>query len=485
MKLNAPAMNDLVSTAMKYISIIQSNPDKLPLAGSGVNWISQAPSKDEIKSALSICEQINEPLPEQACNSVDSLFQFLFEKLAPLSTNDNSSGYLAYVPGGGLFQACLADFISLCLNRYVTTFMAAPGFAAIENIVIRWFCDIIGYPSTAGGVLTSGGSLANIYALHFARSYFFSKKADQFVNGRIYASNQTHCSLIQAMQLCGFSSKNFVNIHAHPSDFRICTDTLRKAIQRDLKQGKQPFMLVGNAGTTNTGAVDNLNVMADIAKEFDLWFHIDAAYGGFFMLTDHGQKQMKGIERADSVCMDPHKSLFLPYGTGSLLVRDQKKLHDVFCKNGMYLPSRPEQSSLPDDIMNLSPEMTREFRGLRVWLPIKMLGIKKFRDQLEEKLLLAQWACQKISEIDQIQIIVQPQLSTFVFKIQTNVPERSDEINKHFLNNINQQGRILLSPFRDKCQAGEFGIRMNILSFRTDKKRIEQGVEDIRLAANK
>ncbi|ETR71079.1 MAG: decarboxylase [Candidatus Magnetoglobus multicellularis str. Araruama] len=307
-------MNAWLSTAMKYICHIETMTDSLPLAGSGFNWISQRPSKDEIKAALNLCEQIDEPLPEKSYQNVDKLIEFIFEKLSPISTNDNSPGYLAYVPGGGLFHACIAEFISVCLNRYVTTFMAAPGLAAIENQVIKWFCDILGYPSAAGGVLTSGGTMANIYALHMARSYCFSNEPDQFINGRIYASDQTHCSLDQAISLCGFSKKNLIKIHTHPSNYCICTQTLRKSIQKDIKQNNKPFLIVGNAGTTNTGAVDDLNGLADIAKEFNLWLHVDAAYGGFFMLTNQGKIQMRGLKRADSVCMDPHKSLFYLMG---------------------------------------------------------------------------------------------------------------------------------------------------------------------------
>ncbi|MBF0451213.1 MAG: aminotransferase class I/II-fold pyridoxal phosphate-dependent enzyme [Candidatus Magnetomorum sp.] len=485
MQLTAESMNTLVTAAMKYISDAHLEPDQWPLAGSGVNWISQAPSTEETNAALNLIEQINEPLPEDACQDVDQLFQLIFEKLAPVSTNDNSPGYLAYIPGGGLFHACLAEFISLCLNRYVTIFMSAPGLAAIENQAIRWFCDIIGYSERSGGVLTSGGSLATIYALHLARSCHFSHDPDQALNGRVYASNQTHCCLNQAMQLCGFSDKHLQQIDCHPSNYRICINTLRQSIENDQKNGTQPFMLIANAGTTNTGAVDDLSVMADIAKDYGLWFHVDAAYGGFFMLTDHGKGIMKGIERADSVCVDPHKSLFFPYGTGALLVKDQKKLLSVFKNKGTYLPEHVD-SVLPDDIMNISPEMTREFRGLRVWLPIKMLGIKAFRDQLEEKILLAQWVCKEIEQIDPVIIVAKPQLSTFVFKIQTTDSGKLlDDINRCFINEINKQGRILLSPFRGNGQVGEFGIRMSILSFRTDKKRLEQGIEDIRRAAEK
>jgi len=484
MKLTADEMNELVSKAMTYISRMYISPDDCPLTGSGVHWISDVPSQEEINVAQSLIQHIEEPIPENACENIDQLFQLIFEKLVPVSTNDNSPGYLAYIPGGGLFHASFAEFISLCINRYVTIFMSAPGLAAIENKAVRWLADIIGYPKTAGGIITSGGSLATIFALHLARSCHFSLNPDQFVNGCLYASNQTHCCLTQALQLCGFSEHQYEQVNTHPSDFRICTKTLCQSIENDLKKGKKPFMLIGNAGTTNTGAIDDLSVMADIAEKYHLWFHVDAAYGGFFMLTDHGKQLMEGIRRADSVCIDPHKSLFFPYGTGALLVKDQATLRSVYTNNGTYLPVVQEESELPDDIMNISPEMTREFRGLRIWLPLKMLGINVFRKQLEDKIVLAHWACKEIEKIKGIIIVAKPQLSTFVFKLKTNNSgKNADDLNVRFINEINLQGNILLSPFKGKGVPGNYAVRMSIVSYRTDKKRIEQGIEDIRLAA--
>ena len=151
--------------------------------------------------------------------------------------------------------------------------------------------------------------------------------------------------------------------------------------------------MVANAGTANTGAVDNLRQTAEIAKNYNLWFHVDAAYGGFFLLTKQGQTLMKGIEGADSLVLDPHKSLFLPYGTGVLLVRDKTKLLSAFNFTGTYLPPQEQKATDPllDDIMYLSPEVSRDFRGFRIWLPLKMLGMKPFREQLEEKLKLTRW----------------------------------------------------------------------------------------------
>jgi aromatic-L-amino-acid/L-tryptophan decarboxylase len=484
----AAEMRRLIEIAMKFIIPHQAHPDTFPLNGSGVEWLHFDGINTEIDNAVALAKSVAEPLPEKGHTDFEELLHDLFNRLVPHSTNDNSGGYLAYIPSGGLFHSVLADFISLSLNRYVTMFMAAPALAAIEDQVVRWLCEIIGFPQKAGGVLTSGGSIATITAIHAAR---INKLTDRnFLNGTIYVSEQAHHCIEQGLVLCGFPQKNLRKI-ATDNDFRTRIALIEKAIERDKTDGLHPFLLVATAGTTNTGAVDNLLEIGKLAQKYQMWFHVDAAYGGFFMLTERGKSVMKGIEQADSVVLNPHKGLFLPYGIGALLVKNKKKLRKSFDFAGTYLPVQQNNpnASVPEDIMHLSPELTREFRGLRIWLPLKMLGIKPFREQLDDKLNLAQWFTEQLLQIPNIRIVAYPQLSILAFKLEPSgydlSPKELDNLNIKLLDAINRRGHILLSPFRSTHNVeGEFAIRIAILSFRTTKAHLEQGISDIQNATS-
>lgn len=486
-------MYELVGTAMKYIVRCQSETDVFPLNGSGFKWVhSERSGNDECEKMLKLAKTLEEPLPETGAPDFEKILDDLFCRLAPYSTNDNSGGYLAYIPGGGLFHAALADFISLSLNRYVTMFMAAPGLAAIEEQAVRWLCDIAGFPRESGGVITSGGSAATFTAIHTARTAMLSgENSKHFSKATAYVSSETHLCIEQGLVLCGFPRENVRKIEVD-ENFRIQTDLLEQTIERDRAAGYYPFLLVGNAGTTNTGAVDDLTKLEKMARRYHMWFHADAAYGGFFMLTQKGQELMKGIEKADSIVLDPHKSLFLPYGTGTVLAKDKTNLLKAFDFTGTYLPPLGKQGAadtLPDDIMYCSQEVTRDFRGFRIWLPLKMLGIKPFREQLEEKLKLARQMAAQLSELPNIRILSQPQLSIVAFKLEPRESQISsevlDEINKLFLDAINRRGNIFLSPFKSGVKgAGQFALRMAILSHRTNLEHLRQGLIDIRESAD-
>jgi aromatic-L-amino-acid decarboxylase len=474
----------LVEIAMKFVIPHQITPDQSPLNGSGVKWLHFEGMTEERNHANKLAKSIVEPLPEVGQADFETLLNDVFKPLVTYSSNDNSGGYLAYIPSGGLFHAVLADLIALSVNRYVTLFMSAPGLAAIENQVIRWLCDIIGFPknSRAGGVLSSGGSMATLTAIHAARIDRLSGK--DFQKGTIYVNEQAHHCVEQALIICGFPSQNIRKIPTNQY-FQMRIEVIEKLIKQDKDNGLEPFLLVATAGTTNTGAIDDLLGSSKLAKKYKMWFHIDAAYGGFFMLTKRGKSLMKGIEQADSLVIDPHKGLFLPHGTGALLVKDQHKLRQAFDLSGSYLPvsKNDTSSNLTEDIMHLSPELTRDFRGFRLWLPLKMLGIRPFRQQLNEKLDLAIWVTQQLQNIPFIKIVASPQLSILAFKLipieYKNNSKKLDELNIKLLDKINQQGNILLSPFQNKKQGG-FSIRIAILSFRTTKEHLKQGIKDVR-----
>jgi aromatic-L-amino-acid decarboxylase len=442
------------------------------------------PSADP-EGGIELARSLVEPLPREG-RPYEELFDLLFERVIPKSFNTAGPGYLAYIPGGGLPHSAVADLIADSTNRYVGVFAAAPAVAQLEANVVQWFCEIVGFPKGAGGVLTSGGSLSNFSALVTARRQLLP---ENFLGGIVYASEQTHHSIQKAAMLAGFPASA---VRAVPSDgaFRLRVDELERAIAEDRATGKTPFAIVGNAGTTNTGAVDDLSALADLARKEGLWFHVDGAYGGFFALTERGRRVMAGMERADSIALDPHKGLFLPYGTGALLVRDVgalRRAHEVMAD---YLPEKQEGATSPDaddlspelsDFHLLSPELSRAWRGLRVWLPIKMNGIEPFRRNLDEKLNLAEWAAQELKKLDGIEILAEPQLSIVAFRLVRPAldAKRLNDLNRDLMNRVNRRKRIYMSG----TMLGEtFAIRICVLSFRTHMDRMREGFEDIRAA---
>jgi aromatic-L-amino-acid decarboxylase len=411
--------------------------------------------------------------PPESPTSYDQLLQLLFERVIPKSFNTAGPGYLAYIPGGGLFHSAVADFIANAVNRYVGVWLPAPGLVQLEINVVRWFCRMVGYPDEALGFLTTGGSLANWTALVTARR---ERLPEAFLDGTIYVGDQIHHSVVKAAVLAGFPPGN---VRSVPSDreLRVRLGPLAEAIRADREAGRAPFLVVGSAGTTNTGAVDDLEGLADLAAAEGLWLHVDAAYGGFFALTRRGRQRLRGLERADSLALDPHKGLFLPYGTGCLLVRDGAALHRTHHIEADYMPQYQADPELVD-FCEVSPELSRDWRGLRVWLPLKMHGLGAFRDALDEKLDLTEWATARLEKLDDIEIVARPQLSIVAFRLAPRGLdlEATNRLNRELLERINARRRVFLTATTIE---GRFILRICVLSFRTHRDRMEQCLEDI------
>jgi aromatic-L-amino-acid decarboxylase len=439
-----------------------------------VDSLPRQPSAD-VDGGAELARSLRERLPEEGA-PFERLLELLFERAVPKSFNTAGPGYLAYIPGGGLVQAGVADLIADVTNRFVGVWMAAPGLVQLEANVGRWFCEMVGYPSSALGLLTTGGSMANLIAIVTARR---ERLPENFLSGVLYASDQAHHSVQKAALLAGFPP---ASVRSVPTDelFRIRPEALAAAVMADRAAGLTPFLLVANAGTTNTGAVDDLEACADVARTHGLWLHVDAAYGGFFVLTARGRHALRGIERADSITLDPHKGLFLPYGTGSVLVRDGEALRRAHTVHAEYLPPVPED---PDfvDYSTVSPELSRDFRGLRVWLPIKMHGIGAFRRALDEKLDLAAWAAGEVRKIPGVEIVAEPQLSLLAFRVVRPRLDATalDDLNRRVMEAVNARRRVYITS---TIARGRFLIRICVLSFRTHMDRIQVAMEDIRAA---
>lgn len=365
-------------------------------------------------------------------------------------------GFMAYVPGGGIRSAALANFLGNIANRFTGIESQAPGLVALETQVINWLCQEFGLPETSFGILTSGGSIANLTALIAARVKYFGESGD-FSKACVYVSDQVHHSVQKAAFLAGIPKENTTSIQTDDA-FKLSMQALRERVQRDRRLGLKPFCIVGSAGTTNTGAIDPLVELAAFCRQENLWLHIDAAYGGAFVLCESGKLKFKGIEQADSITFDPHKGMFLPYGTGCLLVKDRETLLKTYSYEADYLMSSQRDSSA-----SLGPELSREYRGIRLWLPLMLHGAGAFRQALSEKLELTNWLYEELKKLP-VQILCQPELSTIVF--------RPGDISEK----VNSYGRVYLSPTRLR---GELTSRVCILSFRTHFEQVQACLEDI------
>ena len=458
LELDGDAFRALVSEAAQRIAPYL---DSLP----------EQPSWD-LDGAEELARSVRRPMPESGAPAAEVLDE-LFERYVTKGYNTAGPGYLAYIPGGGVPSAAVADLIADAVNRYVGVWTAAPALAQIEAEVLRWFCGIVGYPEGAGGFLTTGGSLANLSAVIAARQ---ARLGEEPAGGVAYVSREGHHSLEKAASLAGIPGSR---VRVLPVDelFRLRVDALFEAVQRDRAAGLRPFLVCGSAGTINTGAVDDLEALADAARELDLWMHVDAAYGGFFAMTERGAQAQRGLSRADSVTLDPHKGLFLPYGTGCLLVRDPSHLRDAHCVAADYLPKMQEESEFVD-FCDISPELSRDFRGLRVWLPFRLHGAAAFRANLDEKLDLARWAAERLVELEDLEIVAQPQLSLLAFRLTPPGldDERTDRVNQALLERVNARRRVYLTATRI---SERFVLRICVLSFRTHLDRVRECVEAI------
>jgi aromatic-L-amino-acid decarboxylase len=402
--------------------------------------------------ATAPAEDLDHAVPEE----VGDVLEFIGHA-ARKAVDAAGPGYLAYIPGGGLYTAALADFITAAVNRYTTVAALAPGLVELESNVIRWIADLFDFPTDAQGILTTGGSLANFSAIVTAR-------AARRDGETIYVDDQAHHSITKAAALAGFPA-DAVRVIPSDQDLRMDLDALDAAIKRDAK----PFLVVASAGTTNTGSIDDLDAIANLAREHNVWFHVDAAYGGFFQLTDRGRQRLRGIERADSITLDPHKGMFLPYGSGCLIVRDGAALKHAHTAGAEYMQDLPD-IGLPN-YAEYSPELSRAFRGLRIWLPLQLHGVQAFTDALDEKLDLARHAYDRLQQIQEFELPWEPELSVVAFR-HPDGPRILDE--------VNSSQRVFLSS---TTIGDRHTLRIAILSHRTHLDRVDEAVDLIEKAA--
>lgn len=402
-------------------------------------------------------------------SSLPDLLALYQKEVAESGINAASHKHLGYIPGGGIFSAALADFIAAVTNPFASVYYASPGAATIENEVVNWLKSVFSFPESSVGCLSSGGSISTLIAFTAARDKH-NIKNEQVSKSVVYLSGQVHHSAQKALRIIGLGD---VILRYVPLDnkHRINPEALAQLVEKDYTDGLNPFLIVATAGTTDTGSVDPLNHIADIAEQHKLWYHIDGAYGGFFNLTSK-KSLFKGMERADSLIVDPHKGLFLPYGVGAVLVKDAKAV-----LHSNYYTANYMQDGYNEDLLyspaNLSPELTKHFRGLRVWMPLQLHGIEPFISCLEEKLLLTLYFREKLKALG-FRLGPEPDLSVsyFWYPFENDTEEK----NRQLMDEIHRDGSVFLSS---SIIDERFVIRIAILAFRTKKETVDEAVEMI------
>ena len=373
--------------------------------------------------------------------------------------------FFAFVPGPGNFVSTMADALASGFNVFNGTWLGGSAAAAIELTVIDWFRRFCGFPETAGGLFVSGGSAANLTALHTAR---VTKLGDGWSKEPIvYFSDQTHYSIERALGVIGIPRELFRKI---PSDerFRLPVERLRKEIRADRKAGLRPFCVIANAGTTSTGAVDPLSELADLCEEEDLWLHADGAYGAATVICDRGRAALAGLERVDSLSLDPHKWLFQPFECGCVLVRDKALMRSAFQHMPEYMRDvhRHTEETNPADY---GIQLSRGFRALKVWLSINTFGLAAFRDAVTRGFELAEFAEKELRKRKGCEILSPAEMGIVAFRFGT-----SDELQTKLVELMLRDGFAFLTSTTLK---GRTALRLCTINPRTTEDDIIQTID--------
>lgn len=428
--------------------------------------------------------------PEEG-RPLEEILDLVFSVASDAGHNTASGGYGGFFVGGGLLHTGVADLMSACINRFVGAFILAPGYVQLESNVINWMSQLVGYNTDeAFGCFTSGASMANFIGILVARRRHLQE--EDLSKGAVMVTNQAHACIAKGLMMAGLPQSSACCVAAD-SQWRMDPVALEKEILACKERGQTPFLVVATAGTTNTGAVDSLRELAAICRQHGAWLHVDGAYGAAFNLTERGKQALDGLEEADSVAIDLHKSFFLPFATGIVVVKKRVHLRNAF-RLDADAPYYPEFPDTDVNFHEMCPELSTSFRGLRIWLPLQMCGLKKWRHALDQRLDWAEEMCTALESISSmgVEVTTKPTLSLLTFRYVPSHLQASEsdhpasteslqqEINiasRRLLQFINARNRMCLTPTIMPC--GMFVIRISILHLRLTKARLDALLEDI------
>jgi len=443
--------------------------------------VSPSGSPDVIREALGLGS-----LPEEGAEAKD-LLEEAADLLFAHSTFNGHPRFMGFITSSAAPIGALGDLLAAAVNPNVGGWLGAPMGTAIEEQTIRWIAELIGYPIDCGGLLVSGGNVGNFVGFLTARRAKATwnvrttgLRGPGYRQLRIYSSSETHTWIHKAADMFGVGTDA---IRWIPVDEQLHMDTtaLRNQIQEDIEAGELPFLVIGTAGTVSTGAVDPLNDIAEICREYDLWFHVDGAYGAFaaLLLDEHlgveVPADLGGIGRADSVAVDPHKWLYAPLEAGCVLVRNQQALRETFSYHPPYYHFAEESSTI--DYYEYGPQNSRGFHALKVWLALRQVGRAGYVEMVSDDILLAQELYQLVEAHPELQAFTRGlSVTTFRYIPPDLIPGSEDveaylnRLNTELLNRLQKSGEALIS---NALVQGTFLLRACIVNFRTSLEDIE------------
>jgi glutamate/tyrosine decarboxylase-like PLP-dependent enzyme len=444
---------------------------------------------------------IEEPLPQNE-QKPNNILEECKEKVIDNAIRIGHPRFLGWILPSGTIIGAFADGLAGALNQNVVLSRAGAS-TAVELLVIDWIKEILGYEPDAGGILVSGGTTANLNALNIARNIKsdFDLQKQGMKNEKdmvLYASEEVHVCIPKAASILGIGTNN---IHWVKVDDNSCLDTkdLENKIIEDQKNNKHPFLVVATAGTVNSGAIDPLNDIADICQKYNLWFHVDAAYGGFAVLSSNLKPLFQGISRADSIALDPHKWLYIPYEAGCILVKDPSHMKQTFATRASYIQRDKDHSDVDEiDFSDYGIQLSRGFRALKIWMSLKQYGIKKYERLVNQNVDLAKYMEELVKNSDDFEVMTPVVLSIFCFRyfpqdLQNQFNESNhnnrekiekylDSLNNAIIGNMltDQRAIIYSTNIRNR-----FVLRACIVNYRTKKHDIENIIEVIKELGDK
>jgi glutamate/tyrosine decarboxylase-like PLP-dependent enzyme len=412
---------------------------------------------------------LREPPPERGRGFPAALEDFA-AKVAPYACRVNHPRFLAFVPGAPTFLSALGDFLCAGTNFFAGVWFEAPGPSEVELVVLDWFREFLGMPAGTEGILTSGGSEANLTALVVARERLPLADRGRAV---LYLTEQRHWSVDRAAKVIGLAPDQLRPVAAD-ENYRLAPAALAEAVAKDRYDGQLPWAVVANAGATNSGAVDPLAGLADLCAREGLWLHVDAAYGWAAVLTPEGRDELAGIGRADSVTLDPHKWLAQAFESGCVLVRDGPRLTEAFTLRPEYMQD-VEPGTEEVNFADRSLALTRRFRALKVWLSLRALGVGWFRGLVTRCCQLAGLSQRLLEEARVFEILSPRQLGIVCYRY---VPPGGavdgpalDRLNLALVDAVRSTGRAFLSSTR---LGGRVALRFCFVNWRTTAADVEE-----------
>jgi glutamate/tyrosine decarboxylase-like PLP-dependent enzyme len=402
----------------------------------------------------------------------DAALEELAERVLPYHAREPHPRFLGYVPSIPTFPSVLGDWLATGYNFFAGVWPIASGPNEIELVVLDWFRQWLGMPEGTGGLLTSGGSTAALMAVVAARHARIGDDATLLPRLVMYASRQTHSAAIRAAWIAGVPRAN-VRVLATDDTWALQAETIERAIAEDRANGRIPFLVVATAGSTNTGAVDDLPAIADLCAREALWFHVDAAYAAFAVLTSSGGDQLRGIDRADSIVMDPHKWLFVPFECGALLAREPARLKAAFHIMPEYLKDvAPSEEEV--NFADYGEQLTRYSRALKIWLSIRTFGTAPIREMIDSGIALAEHVEAVVRREPALELLAPARFGICCFRVHPRGLDDAaalDALNEGINAGVNARGRFLFSSTRVK---GAFSLRVCTHNWRTTEADLDE-----------